>query len=146
MDFKEDVNALRPPSNVKFNLVGAKLPNSQDIYFRAKQKELIDQYMGTRLYLSETDNSDWSHWYQKPDDETVDGAFHNIFKGYFYEAALFLYNVVVDLSWTLTYVSAEFACTKKGQRVDISGMKPIEEAVGNSVTNPTAEDKRLYVS
>lgn len=146
MEFKTDINELRPPNQVKFNLVGAKLPNSNDIYYRAKQKELIDQYSGARLFLYETATEEWTHWYQTPDDETENEAFKNIFTAYFYEAALFFYNAVVDLSWTLTYVSAEFACTKKGSRVDISGMKPIEEAatllraVENSVTSPTADE------
>lgn len=146
MEFKTDINELRPPNQVKFNLVGAKLPNSNDIYYRAKQKELIDQYSGARLFLYETATEEWIYWYQKPYDELVNKAFKNIFTAYFYEAVLFFYNAVVDLSWTLTYVAAEFACLRKGSQVDISGMKPIEEAatllraVENSVTSPTAEE------
>lgn len=98
------------------------------------------------MFLYETDTEDWTHWYQKPDDETVNEAFKYIFSAYFYEAALLFYNAVVDLSWTLTYVAAEFTCSQKGSQVDISGMKPIEEAatllrsVENSVTSPTAEE------
>lgn len=44
VEFKTDINELRPPNQIKHNLVGAKLPNNNDIYYRAKQKELIDQY------------------------------------------------------------------------------------------------------
>ena len=44
VEFKTDINELRPPNHVKFDLFGAKLPNNNDIYYRAKQKELIDQY------------------------------------------------------------------------------------------------------
>lgn len=45
----------------------------------------------------------------------------------------------------ICYVSAEFACVKKGKRVDFSGMKSVEDAVvllrsaENNVTSPTAE-------
>lgn len=146
VEFRTDINELRPPNKVKFNLVGAKLPNNNDIYYRAKQKELIDQYSGARLFLNETGTDDWTHWYQKIEDKTANKAFKTIFSGYFYEAALFFYNAVVDLSWTITYVAVEFACSKKGSRLDISGIKPIEEAatllraVENNVTSPTAED------
>lgn len=146
VEFKTDINELRPPNHVKFNLVGTKLPNNNDIFYRAKQKELIEQYSGARLFLYETETEDWAHWYKKPDNETVNEAFKIIYSAYFYEAALFFYNAIVDLSWTLTYVAAEFSCAQKGSRVDISGMKPIDEAatllraVEKSVTSPTAED------
>lgn len=57
------------------------------------------------------------HWFQKTDNGTANEAFSSFYKSYFYEIALFYYNVVVDLSWTMTYVSIEFACTQKGIRV-----------------------------
>ena len=37
MEFKTDVFSLDKPSKVKFDLVGAKLPNANDLYFRSKQ-------------------------------------------------------------------------------------------------------------
>lgn len=55
------------------------------------------------------------------------------------------YNIVVDLSWTICYISAEFACTQAGRRVDFSGMKSVEDAaellrkVEGNVTTPTAD-------
>ena len=88
----------------------------------------------------------WNHWFNPVDDQNATEAFHLIFRSHFYETALFYYNAVVDISWTLCYVAIEFACSNKGVRVDISGIKPIEEAAellrraeGN-VTSPTAED------
>lgn len=50
------------------------------------------------------------------------------------------------MSWTLCYVSAEFACNQQGKRVDLSGIKPIDEAARllrsaeRNVTAPTAEN------
>lgn len=54
--------------------------------------------------------------------------------------------LAVDMSWTLCYVSAEFACNQQGKRVDLSGIKPIDEAARllrsaeRNVTAPTAEN------
>lgn len=146
MDFNTDIFSLDRPSKVTFNLVGSKLPNSNDVYFRAKQRELVEQYSAARIFMHETETDDWDHWFNPVEDQTATEAFHLIFRSHFYETALFYYNAVVDISWTLCYVAVEFACSNKGVRVDISGIKPIEEAAellrkaeGN-VTSPTAED------
>lgn len=144
MDFVNDIFSLQPPTNKKFKLIGTSLPTNKDIYFRAKQKEIIDQYAGARIFLRETDIDDWSHWFQQVEDKRNNDAFKLIFSSHFYEAALMYYNIIVDLSWTICYVSAEFAMTSKGTRVDFSGCKSIEDAycllryAENSVTTPTA--------
>lgn len=50
------------------------------------------------------------------------------------------------MSWTLCYVTAEFACNQQGKRVDLSGIRPIDEAAAllrsaeRNVTAPTAEN------
>lgn len=146
MEFTTDIFTLDRPSQVKFNLVGTKLPRSNDVYFRAKQKELVEQYSAARVFMHETETEDWNHWFTPIDDKNATEAFRLIFRSHFYETALFYYNAVVDISWTLCYVAIEFACSNKGIRVDISGIKPIEEAAellrkaeGN-VTSPTAEN------
>lgn len=146
MEFKNDIFTLDKPSSVKFELVGAKLPNSNDIFFRSKQHELVEQYSAARVFMHETETDDWNHWFNPIDDKKAEEAFHLIYRSHFYETALFYYNAVVDISWTLCYVAVEFACSKKGVRVDISGMKSIEEAcellrsAERNVTSPTAED------
>ena len=79
------------------------------------------------------------------DDERSNTALKKIFTTYFYESALMYYNIVVDFTWTLCYVSAEFAISNSSNRVDFEGCKPIEEAyrllrtAENYVTSPTAE-------
>lgn len=121
------------------------MPTNKDVYFRAKQKEIIDQYAAARIFMHETDNDDWKHWFNEVDDENANNAFKLIFTSYFYETALMYYNIVVDLSWTICYVAAEFTCAQKGQRVDFSGIKSIDDAAEllrnaeNNVTAPTAE-------
>ena len=146
MEFKNDIFTLDKPSSVKFDLVGAKLPNSNDIFFRSKQHELVEQYSAARIFMYETETDDWNHWFNPVDDSTAEEAFHLIYRSHFYEIALFYYNAVVDISWALCYVAAEFACSKNGIRVNISGMKSIEDAceilrsAERNVTSPTAEE------
>lgn len=146
MDFKTDIFSLYPPSSRTFNLVGTTLPTNTDIYFRAKQKELLDQYCAARLFMREIDTDDWEHWFVPDEDQSHGEVFKLIFTSYFYETALMYYNIIVDLSWTICYISAEFACTYKSQRVEFSGLKSIEEAADllrkaeNSVSAPTAEE------
>lgn len=145
MDFANDIFTLEPPSKKSFKLEGTSLPTNKDLYFRTKQREIIDQYAAARIFLRETETDDWSHWFNPVDDERNNTAFKKIFTTYFYETALMYYNIVVDLTWTLCYVSAEFAISNSSNRVDFEGCKPIEEAyqllrtAENSVTSPTAE-------
>ena len=146
MKFMNDIFTLDKPSSVKFELVGTKLPSSNDIFFRSKQHELVEQYSAARIFMHETETDDWKHWFDPIDDKIAEEAFHLIYRSHFYETALFYYNAVIDISWTLCYVAAEFACNKKGERVTISGMKSIEEAnellrsAERNVTSPTAEE------
>ncbi|MDD4691870.1 hypothetical protein [Eubacterium aggregans] len=146
MEFINDIFTLQKPSKVKFELIGTKLPSSNDLFFRSKQEELIEQYSAARIFMHETETDDWNHWFNPVDDERAEKAFHLIFRSHFYETALFYYNAVVDISWALCYVAIEFACNKKGTRVNISGMKTIEEAAEllrsaeRNVTSPTAEE------
>lgn len=143
MNFTNDIFSLNKPTQVKFDLTEIKLPNSNDVYFRAKQTELLEQYQAARIFIEETETDDWEHWFDAHDEQKLNEAFRLIFKSHFYEAALFFYNAVVDISWTLCYVAIEYACRRQGKRVNISGMKPIEEAVEllreaeKNVTNPS---------
>jgi len=145
LEFRTDIFSLDKPSSFKFNLIGAKLPNNKDVFFRAKQKELVDQYSAARIFIRETETNDWNHWFNPVENEVADKAFKLIFRSYFYEAALFYYNAIVDLSWTSCYVAVEFACSQNGQRVNMDGIKSIEEAAEllrsaeRNVTSPTAE-------
>lgn len=145
MEFNTDVFALDKPSSVKFNLCDIKITVSRDLYFRAKQEELLNQYKVARIFMYETDTSDWEHWFNPSEDEVATKAFHLMFRAMFYETALFYYNAVVDISWAMCYLSAEYACNQNGVRVDFGGMKPIEEAAAllrsaeRNVTSPTAE-------
>ena len=146
MEFTTDIISLDKPSSVTFNLAGTRLPNNHDLYFRSKQKELVEQYSAARIFLRETETDDWEHWFNLVEDDVANKASKLIFRSHFYETALFYYNATVDLSWTLCYVSAEFACSQHGKRVDLSGIRPIDEAATllrsaeRNVTAPTAKN------
>lgn len=146
MEFKNDVVSLDIPKSVKFNFSEVSVPNGNDVYFRSKQHELVEQYSAARIFMHETETEDWNHWFQPTNNKTAEKAFRLIFRSHFYETALFYYNAVVDISWTLCYVAIEFACSQKGTRVNIAGIKSIEEAskllrkAESNVTSPTAEN------
>ena len=128
MDFLNDHLTLAQPNKVSFSFNGLKLPNNTDIYFRAKQKEIVEQYSAARLFLQETECKDWDHWFIPHNDDKINEAFKLMLKSYFYEAALMYYNILVDLSWTICYLSVEFSMQVEGKRIDFDGLKSIEEA------------------
>lgn len=146
MEFIGDILALERPATRQINLIGATLPTSKDVYFRSKQKEIIEQYSAARIFMDETENDDWDHWFNRVENETAQKYFELTFRAYFYETALTYYNIVVDLSWTACYLAAEFALTQRGERINFGGIQPIENAyelmrkAENLVTNPNAEE------
>lgn len=142
---------IEPPHGGKFNLIGLKLPSSQDYYFAAKWNELFNRYCSARIFLRKTQEEKWDYWFNPVDNTKTQKAFENIFKAELFETALINYNILVDLSWTMTYVSAEYAMYKFDadgnilNAKDICGMLPLEEAAEmlrkteNGVGTPHAE-------
>lgn len=146
MEFTTDVFSLRAPRKSSFSLGNATLPNSTDIYFRSKQEEIVEQYGTARIFMHQTETDKWDYWFNPLEDDDLQKAFQYKLIASFYETALMFYNIVIDLSWTMCYVSAEFACTAKGQRMTFGGMMPIEDAYNllrnaeKNVTTPTAQE------
>ncbi len=134
-----DITELFPP---QIYSEGIEIPNSRDVYFRAKQKELLSQYLQARLFLAETDCTDWMHWGIEPSNE----KYKTVYRGCFYESALIFYNIVVDLSWVLSYVSIEYAIWKSGKQEDFGELENIREALESlrkaeeNVLSPTADE------
>jgi len=150
--FKNDIfGTIKPPNSTKFNLVGAVLPISQDFYFVSKWNEIFSRYCSARIFIQKTSEDDWSYWFNPVEDTDKQKALELIFKSELYETALVYYNILVDLSWTITYVTAEYALYKfdKDKNIinakDIYGMLPIEESyemlrkTENGVSTPYAE-------
>ena len=128
MEFEHEVLDLMPPHNKTFSLVGMKIPNDKDIFFRAKQKETLDRYQAARRFMYELETDDWDHYFQKSADAKANAYFQNVLKAQMYEAALIFYNTVIDLSWITCYTSAEYFIYLDGKPVEIEGITTIETA------------------
>ena len=150
-------SVINPPKSSTYSLINVKLPTNQDMYFISKWHEIFDRYCSARIFIREALKDswdDWKHWFNLSDDEKENTAFKLIFIGNLYETALINYNILVDLSWTITYVSCEYALYKFDQEGNITnlddcnilGMMPIEKAsetlrkAENQVSTPTAEN------
>lgn len=142
---------IQLPHSVTFNLVGTALPTNRDIYFVAKWHEIFERYTTARLFIRKALDDNWDYWFHKVEDEKIQHALENKFKAELYETALLSYNILVDLTWAWTYVSAEYLLyvfDDEGNVTnakDVCGMHSIEEAyellrkTENGVSTPHAE-------
>lgn len=150
--FKTDIfTSIQREHSKKFQLCGTSLPTNQDIYFLAKWDEIFERYCTARLFLRKTFETDWNYWFSPIKNEDIQKAVEYKFKADMYETALINYNILVDLSWSITYVSAEYMLYKFDSdnnvtnAKEISGMTPIDEAyemlrkTENGVSTPHAE-------
>jgi hypothetical protein len=147
--FKE----FAPPSKTTFDLCGGKtkLPQNQDVFFMAKWHELFERYQAARLFLRRSLVNEYREWLNPVADEVGKKYPVLYIRSILYESALMNYNILVDLSWTWTYVSAEYALYKFDEHgnvinaKDVAAFHPIDEAykllrdTENGVTTPYAE-------
>lgn len=152
MEFQTNIfEGVEPPSSSKYNLIGTKLPTSQDVYFVSKWHELFERYEMARIFLSKTEEDNWDYWFDKVDDEVTQKGIELMFKAQMLETALINYNILVDLTWTMTYVSAEYVLYKFDNEGNVTnadeiiGMHSIEKSLDmlrkteNGVSTPHAE-------
>lgn len=133
--FKNDIfGKLEPPHGNVTIQTGIALPTDKDMYFVSKWNELFERYSVARLFLRKTQEMEWDYWFVRLKDKDFQKAAEVFIKANLYETALINYNILVDLSWTITYVSAEYALYKFDKEGNVtnaeavSGMHPIEEA------------------
>lgn len=152
MEFRTDIfEGIEPPSSSKFNLVGVKLPTSQDVYFMSKWHELFERYEIARIFLEKTEEDNWDYWFHRVGDDIAQKGMELMFKSKMLETALINYNILVDLTWTMTYVSAEYVLYKFDEDGNVTnadeivGMHTIEESLDmlrkteNGVSTPHAK-------
>ena len=152
MKFKTDIfEGIEPPSSSRFKLEGVKFPTSQEVYFMSKWHELFERYEMARLFLIKTEEDNWDYWFNKVDDMITQKEIELTFKSQMLETALINYNILVDLTWTITYVSAEFVLYKFDNDGNVTnsdeiiGMHTIEKSLEmlrkteNGVSTPHAE-------
>lgn len=148
MENLPNIFELRKDSNVSINLKNAKLPSNKDVFFRAKQEELLQHYESARIFLLETETDDWNHWFELDEKDKIDKQeiFELLYMERMFECSLMYYNIIVDLSWTLCYVSVEYVLYEKGKKININELMNIEDAYNtmrkaeNLVSNPNGED------
>ncbi len=111
--FKNDIfGKLEPPHGNVTIQTGIALPTDKDMYFVSKWNELFERYSVARLFLRKTQEMEWDYWFVRLKDKDFQKAAEVFIKANLYETALINYNILVDLSWTITYVSAEYALYK----------------------------------
>lgn len=146
MEFHENVLSLiyRPPT--KISLIGARLPTSRDTYYISKRHEIIEQYMAARMFLNKTTSTDWSYWFNTMADKHDQQFAELTMRAYLYETSLMYYNIVVDLSWAICYLTSEFSLSHSGNRIDFGKLTSVDEAYSlmrkaeRLVSSPTSED------
>lgn len=151
MKFETNIFQFRQTSDFKINFSDFKLPTHRDVFFRAKQYEMYEQYHSARIFLNETETSDWKYWFEVDNVEC-----HQIleleYMGRMFETALLYYNIVVDLSWVLCYGCAEYILYNKDTEkimVDMSNPLNIEDAYNamrkteGEVANPDVQKNPL---
>ncbi|MGF7012320.1 hypothetical protein M2145_001028 [Lachnospiraceae bacterium PF1-21] len=149
--FQKDIfTTIERQRGGEFSLNGLKAPVNKDLYFLSKWDELFERYASARLFLRKSLGDDWSYWFVPHENEEIQFAMENKFRSDLFESALISYNIIVDLSWTITYVSAEYVhynLDSNGNQVNASslnGLVSLEEAytllrkTENAVVTPTA--------
>lgn len=144
---------IEPPNHAICEIKKSHLPSNQELYFFSKWHEIYERYCSARIFLREALNDDWEYWkywFKPTDDYNIDLHSKLIFVANFFETALINYNILVDLSWTITYVSIEYALYQLDPQGNIKDsantyvMLPIEEAskllrkLEKIVTSPTS--------
>lgn len=145
MEFLGNISELEQNKNITIKFSGLKIPSHTDVFFRAKQDEILQQYKTARIFLRETETDNWEHWFQT-DDLEYQEVLKLEYMGRMFESALMYYNIIIDLSWTICYASAEYGLYENNIVIDMSDMMNIEDAykalrkTENSVYNPNSED------
>ena len=147
MNFSTNIRDLMPPQGFRIDGTGVKIPTNKDVYIRSLQEQIAEQYSVARMFLGETDTTDWKHWHGDLKDEDYKNRYEWSMRGTFLECALFYYNIIIDLSWTLCYVAAEYSVSAGGeQRTPFEGIASIDESwdllskAQRNVTSPTSEE------
>ena len=119
------------------SLSGMKLPVGNDVFFRAKQSELIAQYQGARIFLSQTGTTAWDYWFTKtePTGEKTVQLIENNYRAYFLEYRCVADGIAVDITGIQTINTAYDALRK---------LESITTAPINAKTSAFQYLKKLY--
>lgn len=81
------------------------IPTSREIYFESKLYEIYQRYQSARIIINAIDNNKDGYWcdVESYDDDVV----RLNYNGLFLENMIINYNIVVDLTWIITFLSIE---------------------------------------
>lgn len=141
--FVENVNKWGEESQRR---LGRKvLKTSKEIFFETKIEEIRRRYFSARLFLNQIDANICDYWYEPSENKDSNEFAKYSYNSIFLETAIIHYNIVVDLTWVLAYVVAEYAIYAKNNGKPISELiskieiYDIIRKLENNVTNPTSE-------
>lgn len=145
------IHELQPHVGFSVNISELKMPKTKDWYFKAKWNDIYDQYTWARIFLRKAFYPSVNGIFKLSTEDKVDKQLLLTCSAQFYEIALLYYNIIVDLSWTLTYVSAEYIVYNKNgdsyqlaQHIDnilsLEDSYKLLRKAESLVTNPSAVD------
>lgn len=139
-----DIAPVKPGEHFLFG--NGILPRNVDVFFKAKWHELYYRYEHARMHLLQTSDEKYDDWGIKHLGGKEKEYAELMIRASLYESSLCFYNIVVDLSWALTYVCAEYVVYDSSKRILTDAIMPVEETfhllrkMENNVVSPTAED------
>ena len=118
MIFKNDLNGLSLNDHVVRELNShskINIPTGNQLYYAQKKLELFERYQTARMFMRMLDDKEILQYIASKictsnHDLMIEGI-----KCDFYEAALFNYNIIVDMSWLLTLAAAEYIVYKDNE-------------------------------
>ena len=157
MNFKRqlietDFAPIKPGTH---SLLGdGKVPDNRDVFYKAKWHELYERYESARMMLMQADTLDDCGWINNIKPEKDRNYMKLRQRTYFYESALVFYNILIDLSWVISYIAMEYVVYEiddKGNKTsrNTNGHSTIDEAydllrkLEKNVFNPNDEQNPL---
>lgn len=125
-------------------------PNNRQIFFESKLEDIVRQYAAARTFLLETNTPDWKHWFEeRSGNDEMNSRMKTIMGSMFLESAIIYYNIVVDLTWVMTYVCAEYSISDIKSNIliediyNIDKINDILRKLENYVKNPNHPENPL---
>lgn len=157
MNFKKqlietDFAPIKPGIHSLFG--DGKAPDNRDVFYKAKWHELFERYESARMMLMQADYLDDCGWINSIKSEKDRNYMKLRQRSYFYESALIFYNILIDLSWVISYIAMEYVVYEtddKGNKIskNIDDTSTIDDAYNylrkleKNVLNPNDEENPL---
>ena len=81
------------------------IPSSRELFFEGKLYEIYLRYQSARTMLNAIDNNENGYWYD--DIEENKDLIRLNYNGFFLESMIMNYNIIIDLTWVVTFLSIE---------------------------------------